>query len=164
MRSTARKTYGKTASGKQITDELIDVLARKAEAGYEIEEVTDRAGRLGQLARRLRRADGLDRDALKCIEELTEIREDVHHIAAAHGATNVRLLGSAGRGKQDASSNLGLLVDMAEGRTLFDLIALSNELGENLGVEVDVVTEASLSPYVRDRVLAEAVALGGDQA
>jgi predicted nucleotidyltransferase len=164
VRSTARKTYGKTASGKQITDELIDVLARKAEAGYEIEEVTDRAGRLGQLARRLRRADGLDRDALKCIEELTEIREDVHHIAAAHGATNVRLLGSAGRGKQDASSNLGLLVDMAEGRTLFDLIALSNELGENLGVEVDVVTEASLSPYVRDRVLAEAVALGGDQA
>jgi hypothetical protein len=31
--------YGKTASGKQITDELIDVLARRAEAGYEIEEL-----------------------------------------------------------------------------------------------------------------------------
>ena len=106
---------------------------------------------------------GWDRDTLKCIEELTEIREDVHRIAAAHGASNVRLIGSTGRGKQDASSNLGLLVDMAEGRTLFDLIALSNEL-EELGVEMDVVTEASLSPYIRDRVLAEAVALGGDQA
>ncbi len=33
--------YGKTASGKQITDELIDVLARRAEAGYEIEELTE---------------------------------------------------------------------------------------------------------------------------
>lgn len=33
--------YGKTASGKQITDELIDVLARKAEEGYEIEELTE---------------------------------------------------------------------------------------------------------------------------
>ena len=105
-----------------------------------------RAERLRQLAKRLRRADGLDRDALKCIEALTEIREDVHRIAAAHGASNVRLLGSAGRGKQDASGNLGLLVDMAEGRTLFDLIALSNELEESLGVEVDVVIEASLSP------------------
>ncbi len=136
---------------------------RKAEAGYEIEEVTDRAARLRLLAMRLHQADGLDRDVLRCIEELTEIREDVHRIAAAHGATNVRLLGSTGRGKQDASSNLGLLIDMAEGRTLFDLIALSNELEESLGVEVDVVTEASLSPYVRDRVLAEAVALGGDQ-
>ena len=58
MRSTARKTYGKTASGKQITDELIDALARKAEAGYEIEEMSDRSG-LRLLAERLRRADGL---------------------------------------------------------------------------------------------------------
>jgi predicted nucleotidyltransferase len=156
--------YGKTASGKQITDDLIDVLARKVEAGYEVEEMSDRAERLGRLAKRLRRADGLDRDVLKCIEELTEIREDVHRIATVHGATNVRLLGSTGHGKQDAAFNLGLLVDMAEGRTLFDLIALSNELEESLGVEVDVVTEASLSPYMRDRVLAGAVALGGDQA
>lgn len=33
------------------------------------------------------------------------------------------------------------------------------DLAELLGVEVDVVTEASLRPRVRDRVLAEAVAL-----
>jgi hypothetical protein len=38
---TVRKTYGKTASGRQITDELIDVLARKAEEGYEIEELAE---------------------------------------------------------------------------------------------------------------------------
>jgi uncharacterized protein len=163
VRSKATKTYGKTASGRQITDDLIDALTRKAEAGYEVGEMNDRAERLRQLAKRLRSADGLDRDVLKRIEVLTEIREDVRSIVAAHGASNVRLLGSAGRGKQDASSNLGLLVDMAEGRTLFDLIALSNELEESFGVEVDVVTEASLSPYVRDRVLAEAVALDWDQ-
>lgn len=36
--------YGKTASGKQITDELIDVLARRAETGYEIEELTESMG------------------------------------------------------------------------------------------------------------------------
>lgn len=162
MRPKARKTYGKTASGKQITDELIDDLASKAEAGYGIEKMSDRAKRLRLLAMRLHRADGLDRDVLKCIEELTEVREDVHRIAATHGASKVRLLGSTGRGERDASRNLGLLVDMAEGRTLFDLIALSNELEESLGVEVDVLTEADLSPYVRDRVLAEAVALGGD--
>ena len=87
------------------------------------------------------------------------IREDVRRIAAAHGAGNVRVFGSVGRGEQDASSDLVLLVDMAEGRSLFDLIALSNDLEESLGVDVDVVTEASLSPYIRDRVLDEAVAL-----
>ena len=69
------------------------------------------------------------------------------------------MFGSVGRGEQDVSSDLDLLVDMAEGRSLFDLIALSNDLEESLGVDVDVVTEASLSPYIRDRVLDEAVAL-----
>jgi uncharacterized protein len=90
---------------------------------------------------------------------LPAIREDVRRIAAAHGAGNVRVFGSVGRGEQDISSDLDLLVDMAEGRSLFDLIALSNDLEESLGVDVDVVTEASLSPYIRDRVLDEAVAL-----
>ncbi len=42
---------------------------------------------------------------------------------------------------------------------MFDLIALSNDLEESPGLEVDVFTEASLSPYMRDRVLYEAVAL-----
>lgn len=83
----------------------------------------------------------------------------MRRIAAAHGAGNVRVFGSVGRGEQGVSSDLDLLVDMAEGRNLFDLIALSNDLEESLGVDVDVVTEASLSPYIRDRVLDEAVAL-----
>ncbi|MBS1880745.1 MAG: nucleotidyltransferase domain-containing protein, partial [Actinobacteria bacterium] len=55
--------------------------------------------------------------------------------------------------------DLDLLVDMSEGCSLFDLVALGDELEEALGVEVDVVTEGSLSPYLRDRILAEAVAL-----
>ena len=87
------------------------------------------------------------------------VREDIRRIATAHGAGNVRVFGSTGRGERGAASDLDLLVDMAEGRSLFDLIALSNDLEESLGVEVDVVTEASVSPYIRDRVLDEAVAL-----
>src|SRR5215203_2062258 len=67
------------------------------------------------------------------------IREDVRRIAAAHGAGNVRVFGSVSRGEQDASSDLDLLVDMAEGRSLFDLIALSNDLEESL----EVVGEAT---------------------
>lgn len=83
------------------------------------------------------------------IEELRAIREDVCRIAASHGAGNVRVFGSVGRGEPGASGDLDLLVDMAEGRSLFDLIALSNDLEERLEVEVDVLTEASLSPYIR---------------
>lgn len=159
VRPTTRKTYGRTASGKQITNDLIDALVKKAEAGYEIEGMPDRAEPLRLLAEGLRRAGGLGLDAPERIEELMEIREDVRRIAAARGATNVRVFGSVGRGEQSASSDLDLLVDMAEGRTLFDLIALSNDLEKRLGVKVDVVTKGSLSPYLRDHVLDGAVAL-----
>lgn len=110
-----RKTYGRTASGKRITDDLIDALARKAEAGYEIKDTTNRPERLRRSAKRLRRADGLDCDALERIEELGEVREDVCRIAAAHGGCNIRLFGSTARGERDVSSDLDLLVDMAKG-------------------------------------------------
>jgi uncharacterized protein len=86
-------------------------------------------------------------------------REDINRIAAAHGARNVRVFGSVRRGEASASSDLDLLVDMSKGRSLLDLVALGDELEEALGLEVDVVTEGSLSPYLRDRILAEAVAL-----
>ena len=86
-------------------------------------------------------------------------RADVTRIAAAHGARNVRVFGSVVRGESTDSSDLDLLVDMAVGRSLLDLVALGDDLEEALGVAVDVVTEKSLSPYLRDRILAEAVSL-----
>jgi uncharacterized protein len=86
-------------------------------------------------------------------------RADVNRIAAAHGARNVRVFGSVVRGESTNSSDLDLLVDMAEGRSLLDLVALGDDLEKALGVAVDVVTEKSLSPYLRDRILAEAVSL-----
>jgi hypothetical protein len=39
-----RKTYGKTASGKPITSELVEQLADRAEAGYDVDETLRRRG------------------------------------------------------------------------------------------------------------------------
>jgi hypothetical protein len=38
------KTHGKTASGKPITDELVEQLADKAEHGYDVEQTLRRRG------------------------------------------------------------------------------------------------------------------------
>jgi len=40
----AKKAHGKTASGKPITDKLVERLAKTAEAGYDIEETLGRRG------------------------------------------------------------------------------------------------------------------------
>jgi hypothetical protein len=39
-----KKTYGKTESGQPITDELVEELAKKAEAGYDVDEMLRRRG------------------------------------------------------------------------------------------------------------------------
>jgi hypothetical protein len=39
-----KKDYGKTKSGRPITDELIAELADKAEAGYDVDEMLRRRG------------------------------------------------------------------------------------------------------------------------
>ena len=77
--------------------------------------------------------------------------------AARHGARNVRVFGSVARGSATEESDLDLLVDMDPGRDLFDLVALKQEIEEALGRRVDVLTENSLSPYLREKVLREAV-------
>jgi Ribbon-helix-helix protein, copG family len=40
----AKKTYGRTMSGTPITDDLVQGLAAKAEAGYDVEETLRRRG------------------------------------------------------------------------------------------------------------------------
>ncbi len=40
----AEKTYGRTASGAPITDDLVDKLAAEAEAGYDVQQTLRRRG------------------------------------------------------------------------------------------------------------------------
>lgn len=90
---------------------------------------------------------------------LQRMRDQIVVVAARRGATNLRVFGSVARGEAKPSSDLDLLVDLEPGRSLVDLGGLLMDIADLLGVEVDVVTEASLKPRVRARVLAEAVRL-----
>jgi len=87
------------------------------------------------------------------------MRARILEIAAAHGARNVRLFGSVARGESNEASDIDILVDMEPGRTYLNLVGLWLDLEELLGCKVDVLTDGGLSPYLRDRILAEAVPL-----
>lgn len=86
-----------------------------------------------------------------------EQRDAVRRLAKRHGGGNVRIFGSRLRGDASPSSDVDLLVDMAPDTSLLDLIALKNDVEEELGLDVDVVTEAGLSRHLRNRILHEAV-------
>jgi hypothetical protein len=85
-----------------------------------------------------------------------EKRNEIVHLGEKHGARNIRVFGSVVRGENSAKSDVDLLVDMDQGRTLYDLAGFVADVQDLLGVEVDVVTPGGLR-YLRDRVLAEAV-------
>jgi hypothetical protein len=82
--------------------------------------------------------------------------ERIRRIATEHGARNIRVFGSQLTDQLRPDSDLDLLIDLAEGRNLLDIVAIKQDLEELLGRRVDVVTEAALSPYIRDEVLATA--------
>ena len=71
----------------------------------------------------------------------------------------MRIFGSRARGLGRADSDLDLLIVLEPGRSLLDLVAIKQDLEDHLHCRVDVVTEAALSPYIRDDVLKDAVSL-----
>lgn len=64
------------------------------------------------------------------------------------------VFGSAARGEDLATSDVDLLVRLGKPMGL-DFFALEREFEEALGRKVDLVTEAGLSKYIRDDVLAD---------
>ncbi len=91
------------------------------------------------------------------MEELKARRDEILYLASRHGASNVRVYGSVARGDADIGSDVDLLVDLEEGRSLLDLGGLLMDLQDLLGVPVDVGT--SIKPRMRERVQSEAIPL-----
>ena len=88
-----------------------------------------------------------------------EKRAEILHRAEVHGCRNVRVFGSVATGESRPDSDVDFLVDLDQGRGLLDLGGLLSDLHDMLGVDVDLVESQSIHPYIRDRVLAEAVPL-----
>ncbi|MHC1730209.1 MAG: nucleotidyltransferase family protein [Syntrophobacteraceae bacterium] len=87
---------------------------------------------------------------------LEQKRNDIMRIAAKHGARNVRIFGSVARSEDVEDSDIDLLVDFEDNRSLFDQGGLCLDLQELLGCKVHVVTEGSLYWLIRRRILKEA--------
>jgi uncharacterized protein len=84
-------------------------------------------------------------------------RDAILRLAAAYGASNVRVFGSVARGEVRADSDVDLVVDMAPERSLHAWSALWQELEAVVGSRIDLAIASDLRPEVRRVVLEEAV-------
>ncbi|MBI3472718.1 MAG: nucleotidyltransferase domain-containing protein [Candidatus Solibacter usitatus] len=88
-----------------------------------------------------------------------EKKADILRLAEKHGCRNVRVFGSVATGENRSDSDVDFLVDLDTGRGLLDLGGLLSDLQDLLGVDVDLVESGCVHPYIRERVLSEAVPL-----
>jgi uncharacterized protein len=72
-------------------------------------------------------------------------RGQILTVAAAHGASNIRVFGSVARGTSTAASDVDLLVDFEAGRSLLDQARLRRDLQQLLNRPVDVVSARGLT-------------------
>jgi hypothetical protein len=86
---------------------------------------------------------------------LKEKAAQIRRLARAHGVVRLRVFGSYASGVAREASDLDLLVDLEPERDLLDLAGFKLDLEDLLGCKVDVVTEAALSPYLRDHILSQ---------
>ncbi len=88
-----------------------------------------------------------------------QYRSQILTIARENGVRNVRVFGSMARNEARSDSDLDLLVDIEKGKSGLALGGFLADVSELVHRKVDVVTEKSLHPRIRDKVLHEARAL-----
>jgi hypothetical protein len=121
------------ACGRALT---LDALAQTESAPTSVRAAT---GPRGRLLRRKRRA--------------------LLDVLARAGARNPRVFGSVARGEDTATSDIDFLVELDPDATLLDLARLRREIGDILGVPVDVMTASLLKAAARNRAERDAISL-----
>ncbi|KJR43469.1 DNA polymerase beta domain-containing protein [Candidatus Magnetoovum chiemensis] len=88
-----------------------------------------------------------------------EINNKIVKFLQPHGVKTIAIFGSYARGETTKTSDIDLLVEFSDKKTLFDLVAIENELSESLGIKVDLLTEKALSPYLVDSIKKQLVVI-----
>ena len=92
---------------------------------------------------------------------MDEMIKKLVHILKKHGAKKVEIFGSYARGEQKETSDLDVIVEFEKRKSLLELVGIEQELEDHLGIKIDLLTEASISPYLMERIKKESkVVLG----
>jgi uncharacterized protein len=66
--------------------------------------------------------------------------------------TKLEVFGSTARGEAQDDSDIDLLVEFSKRKSLLALVSLERRMTTALGRKVDLLTEAAISPYLRERI------------
>jgi predicted nucleotidyltransferase len=84
-----------------------------------------------------------------------EIFEKIIKFLKNEGAKRISVFGSYVRGEEKEESDIDIIVEFSERKSLLELVRIERELSEFLGIKVDLLTEQSISPYLIDSIRKE---------
>lgn len=85
-------------------------------------------------------------------DQILKIQQTILPLLKEAGVTRSSLFGSYARGESRRDSDIDVLVEFPKGKSLLDLVRLERKLEQALGIEVDVVTFNSVSPFLKERI------------
>lgn len=161
--SNVEAVLAQLAADAQAADELharsramlVDAVRAGTAAGLSQREIASAIGRSQPEVSRLLRFHGVTKHG----KSLSAHRREVIGVIRSQGGRNPRVFGSVARGQDGESSDIDLLVDFEEAKSLFQIAELEQQLAGLLGAPVDIVTASSLRPNVRQHVLKDAIPL-----
>ncbi len=90
------------------------------------------------------------------MSNLEQIKGDISPILKSNGVSKAAIFGSVARGEAGAKSDVDLLVEFSRPKGL-GFISLKLELEKKLKRKVDLLTYSSINPYIKKKILDEAV-------
>ena len=89
--------------------------------------------------------------------------EKITEICRENNVAMLGVFGSVARGEATEKSDIDLLVKFSERKGLLALVRLERILSDTLGRKVDLLTEAAISPYIRENILKDLRVLYGSR-
>ncbi|MBI4619778.1 MAG: nucleotidyltransferase family protein [Desulfobacterales bacterium] len=84
-----------------------------------------------------------------------KIFKKIARLLKNQGARKIAVFGSYVRGEEKPGSDIDIIVEFSERKSLLELVRIERELSEFLGIKVDLLTEKSISPYLIDTIRKE---------
>lgn len=90
-----------------------------------------------------------------------EIFEEIIQRLKKCGASKIAIFGSYVREEENPESDIDVIVEFSERKSLLDIVGIEQELSDVIGIKVDLLNEKSISPYLIDRIRKEMVVIYG---
>jgi uncharacterized protein len=81
-----------------------------------------------------------------------KLYNDIVEFLKGKGATKVAVFGSYVRNEETPESDIDVIMDFERPIGLLEFVGIEQDLSEQIGVKVDLLTEESISPYIIDYI------------